>query len=576
MMSKATIKANEKNLARIFHDDYLFQIPPYQRPYAWTTDEAGELFDDIWSACKESDKLDDLAPYFLGSIVLIKSDAEPRADVVDGQQRLTTLTILLTVLRDLAETEKSASEIDEFVKQAGNSVLGTADEYRLTARKKDAQFFRDCIQSSEPTAPPSSATLSDSQRQMLENREYLKSRVGKLSAKQRGFLVRFLAQKCFLVAVEASDQRSAYRVFSVMNDRGLNLAATDILKADIIGALPEADQDHFNTIWEDLEDHLGRERFVDLFSHIRMIHRRQKAQDALTDEFRAYVKPVERPREFIKSELEPYADAFAAVVNQTYLGTERAPEINKRLRQLSLLDNADWQPAVLVAFKKFGSDETKLAQFLKLLDRLAFQMFTARTNVNDRIRRYASVLDALDENLSFESDGHPLRLTAQEQRDWLEYLDEPLYPKVKIRRPILLRLDEAVSDGAASYGHDTITIEHVCPQTIDPNSEWGKFFEGENDAETIDEWVHSIANLVLLTRKKNAAASNWEFKRKKREYFTKGGTSSFALTTQVANTEQWTWDALCERQISLIEILAAHWEIDGAIIEEWKAETYDE
>lgn len=91
------ISGAEYPLKKIFSSDFDFMIPSYQRPYAWTTEEAGELFNDIKDFM---DQQADDDPYFLGSIVLIKNETDSRAEVIDGQQRLTTLTILLSVLLD--------------------------------------------------------------------------------------------------------------------------------------------------------------------------------------------------------------------------------------------------------------------------------------------------------------------------------------------------------------------------------------------------------------------------------------------------------------------------------------------
>ena len=86
-----TIKASEQNLDSVFHRDYEFQIPVYQRPYAWDLEQVGELLDDLVEAMGRGED----EPYFLGSVVLIKQGDDPKSDVVDGQQRLTTLTMLL-------------------------------------------------------------------------------------------------------------------------------------------------------------------------------------------------------------------------------------------------------------------------------------------------------------------------------------------------------------------------------------------------------------------------------------------------------------------------------------------------
>ncbi|MDF5738432.1 MULTISPECIES: DUF262 domain-containing protein [unclassified Nostoc] len=100
------IHATEKALFKVFSNDFAFSIPAYQRPYAWTKEQASELLSDLLSFLgNDSEVIADTNSYFLGSIVLIKSEDAPKADVVDGQQRLTTLTILLAVLRSLLSEE---------------------------------------------------------------------------------------------------------------------------------------------------------------------------------------------------------------------------------------------------------------------------------------------------------------------------------------------------------------------------------------------------------------------------------------------------------------------------------------
>ena len=99
-------------------------------------------------------------------------------------------------------------------------------------------------------------------QRMIANRDFFREALGKMSAQQRDHLLPFAVQRCYLVVVEASDRASAYRIFSVMNDRGLDLTATDILKSDIIGAIAgKAHQEAYNAQWEALEDGLGREAF---------------------------------------------------------------------------------------------------------------------------------------------------------------------------------------------------------------------------------------------------------------------------------------------------------------------------
>lgn len=128
----------------------------------------------------------------------------------------------------------------------------------------------------------------------------------------------------------------------------------------------------------------------------------------------------------------------------------------------------------------------------------------------------------------------------------------------RVRLYVLLRLDSALSSGGASYEHPLITVEHVLPQFPAVGSIWRTWF---SDAER-EYWTHRLANLVLLTRRKNSEASNYDFELKKHKYFaTKSGVSPFALTTQVLGEDEWTPALLEKRQAALVSALAALWRL---------------
>src|SRR5690242_16420558 len=100
-MSQMTIHGSEYPVKKIFSDDFFFTIPRYQRPYSWTTEQSEELYQDLLRAIHDfKGPVEEVAPYFMGSILLIK-DENPPSEIIDGQQRLTTLTMLLSAIRSL-------------------------------------------------------------------------------------------------------------------------------------------------------------------------------------------------------------------------------------------------------------------------------------------------------------------------------------------------------------------------------------------------------------------------------------------------------------------------------------------
>ena len=338
----SVITATEQELKDVFNDKYLFEIPLYQRPYAWTTEQVDELLDDL----KDAMRRDNEAPYFLGSVVLIKDDHDTLSQVVDGQQRLTTLTMLLCVLRDLSSNSDSKQEIDEFIRQKGSLYKGTEDIFRLLPRERDRKFFQENVQESNSTAKflqQDPVKFTDSQRRMFANIRYLHRELTKLDEAERDRLGIYVAQKCLLVVVSASDEESAYRIFSVMNDRGLDLSPTDILKATIIGKIkPDDIQGIYAARWEGIEEKLGRDNFRDLFAHIRMIYRKDKLRGTLQKEFQEYVlvnldagkSDSEKSVTFCEDILEPYAEVYEIISTASYESSSNPDKVNALLQHL--------------------------------------------------------------------------------------------------------------------------------------------------------------------------------------------------------------------------------------------------
>lgn len=557
-----TIHATEKALYKVFSNDFAFSIPAYQRPYAWTIEQASELLTDLLSFLGDgSESVTDTNPYFLGSIVLIKSEDAPEADVVDGQQRLTTLTILLAILRSLVNSE-SASRITNYIYQEGNPFEGTDDRYRLKLREKDEEFFRQYIQhgkSLDALLELDASQLTDSQRNIQANARYFIEQLKQISEQQLEQFIRYLVTRCFLVVVSTPDLDSAYRIFSILNARGLDLSLTDLLKSEVIGAIPSLQQEKYTKIWEDEEEDLGRETFQELFAHIRMIYRKAKLRETTLNEFRKHIQPQKEPQKFIDGVLKPYSDALQIIKAANYQSDKKAEAINTLFRWLNQVDNFDWIPPAILYFSKNNQAADKLQRFFTDLERLAAGLMILRVSINDRIERYAKLLAAIEGSSDLYALDSPLQLTDDERDDIIKTLDGDLYLIKKIRQYVLLRLDSALAEGEASYNYAVITVEHILPQNPSRGSTWEKWFPTPNERM---RYVHRIGNLALLSRRKNTEAQNYEFEKKKQKYFaSKKGISPFALTSQVLQQSEWTPEAIEQRQASSLQSLRTIWRL---------------
>lgn len=558
-LSVAPIEAHEQNIRQIFGDSYAFEIPPYQRPYAWEKDQAQELLSDLLDAMDNKDTRNEV--YFLGSVVLIKSPNDPSSKVIDGQQRLTTLAILLSILRDLTSDQEVRIERRTYIFQKASADRGTEDRFRLLLRHRDRPFFQKYIQNPEATNNlPDINTLEGSQKRIAENAEYFRGELEGMTEDRRNALVAFIVQRCYLVVVAVPTAESARRIFTVLNARGLDLTPTDILKADLLERAGESREADLADRWEAVENSLGRDRMVELFGHIRMMYERDKPRLALEVGFPKFVEPFEGDADhFVGNILEPIADALLLLDRQDVIRERFGSDAAKVIRSLDRIDNKDWvPPALLCLWKQLPGGAPSTARFLMDLERVAYYLFVTRAGVNDRIERFAAIMDELEPRPAKERPTKGLNLSPTEQNEFLKALDGPLYEKSRVCKPVMQRLDEALSTGGASYDN-LVSIEHVLPQTVEEGSEWASLFP---DGKERSEWIHRIANLVFLTHRINSRASNWEFGKKKKEYFVSiDGSSPFPITQTVLQADKWTPEFLAGRQQKLVAKLAEIWKV---------------
>ena len=561
-----TLEAHDKLIREVFEGSYQFEIPDYQRPYAWTTGQATELFDDLYSAMQDARVSGSGSQFFLGSIVLINNDRDPKSSVVDGQQRLTTLTMLFAVLRTVMPD--AADDITDFLYKKGKFSLGEKNEYRLTAREEDADFFRTHIQEPGGIAQLVASTekLKDSRLRYRENATLLLEKAKALSPDDRNALWKFLANDCSLVVISTPDLEAAYRIFSVLNNRGLDLAPIDIIKAEVLGLIRRMggeDEAHtYSKKWSKIESRLGRDAFGELFGHIRSIYAKQKQRATLVKEFKERVSEYKTPIDLVDKVIDPYAEVWDFVRNADFEVTEYAEKINEYLSWLNRVDFKDWVPPALLYSKRFRQRPKLLAEFFKALERLTYFLLVTKVGINERIEIYAALTKEIEPD-AFTGDLAALTtltLSDAQKRKFVKALDGNVYDDLpKARMALVLRLESLRRDDGGAQLQDAVSLEHVLPQTPPDGSDWIKWFP---DKDERDYWMHRLANLVPLDRKKNSSARNRDFAKKKKVYSEgKGTVSPFVLTREVWEKNEWTPTLLAERQKRLVGFLKDHWNL---------------
>ena len=342
--------------------------------------------------------------YFLGAMLFIESAGSstssrrwPRSrtperylEVVDGFQRLSTLTILMCALRDLdAEANQPANPQILTAIQAAAGKPGP----RFELREGRTSFSRVCPRTRARYANPATRAWSLRKRARLRSSRSHRSPCSRCSNRiERRRLADFLLRRCCVVLVTTDGIDRAYRMFTVLNTTGKDLARNDILKALLLGTVHPSAAGRCLEIWKQAEALLG-DRFESLFTHIRARFGRpgDKIIDGIMD-----IAKARGPQAFIEDVLQPAARIVNDIDNARHSGSPHSPAISQYMRYLGWHSFSDWKPVVLAWWLRHGEDAAALEKFLAKLDRLAFGVRILGIGGSKRAHRFGVVTAAIE------------------------------------------------------------------------------------------------------------------------------------------------------------------------------------
>lgn len=540
------IEAKEILFKDLFGSKFAFKIPGYQRQYSWEKDQLEQLFEDI----KEAMELKEDS-YFLGSVILQviaqKSDNSGIYDVVDGQQRLTTLTILLAVMRDLITSPRAKTTLQSKIYQEADPYEDKPETVRLRVRDRDYSFFKKYILEEGGTKLTiSELDLTESQERMAKaihifTDKFLEN--GQLDEQLVDDMIHFILNRCMFVYVKTGTFTSAFRLFSILNDRGMPLSNADLLKSTNLGAITETERLYYQNLWELMEEELGREELEKLLGYIRLIFVKEKARKTIQEEYEEKIfskNPSFRGKQFIEY-VKQFADIYREkVLNADIQTTDK--EIAVKYHGLltlmrDFIPSSDWIPVFIHFVQKFQSaDEIYL--FLQVLERKFVVSWIRGVTPTGRITEVVKMIQAVDNAIEPNDVVKAKIFQTIENYKAVQFniQADDLYKK-KYVKYLLLRLDMSLNENAnvkKSYT-GVISVEHILPQNPSKGSSWEcDFIEEERRV-----WTNRLGNLVLLSRKKNSSANNRDFYIKLQKYFSNGITD-FELTKDLKRFQQWT------------------------------------
>ena len=545
------VRAQESSLSDVFAPGEKLRMPPYQRSYSWGETEALDLLGDLQEATEAQ------IPHFIGAVVFVHGEEPGILEIVDGQQRLTTLTILLCVLRDLEPDKARAAALHALIADDARPILGEGANWRIALNYQDGAFFRDTIQRPGATldleADPGE---SESQARMATNAAAFHKELGGLDAERRRALVEIVMKGCALVRVVVDNKDQGFKVFRVLNTRGKEPGAHDIIKTELFqrARFTSSEAARYAERWSEHEAVLGGNAYDDLLRQIRTIFDRGTKGDIVAAFQKGALARIDA-RKFLDEMLPAYVRSYRQIETAQMDESPHSEIIANCLHQMRALEQQNWRAPALHFLAERGADDAAAPEFFQNLERLAYVMQLLVHDRDQRSRRFARVTEAVRNDRVLLSKTGPFAISRDEARKTRERLIGR-FATFGQRRAIALRLNAALAGGRTIPPESDATVEHVRPRTIPEDSHWLITWP---DAAKRREQCDTIGNFVLLTTKVNQKADRLDYRAKKEIYFNGGGGQEFALTRDLMEQDAWTPEIVRKRTEKLAGILADAW-----------------
>lgn len=549
-MQELGVTAEASTVLQLLRPGIHYRIPSFQRSYSWQVADATSLLEDLL------DGMEDQRPHFLGAMVTVRTAVPNVLEIVDGQQRLTTISLILACLRDLFNGNPDAPDLQQFL---SDNVRDGG--WRLTLNQKDSPIFRVLAQRPKSTqnieiqvAPEISASL------LYENIMAVREHLLTLPLAVWHDLSDYLLTKCPMVHVEVDNRDVGYKVFQVLNTRGRQPSAYDILKTELFerADLDSEAADRYSREWIQYEARLGPKGLDDLLKQIRSLHDRQMRGNFVTG-FCSTVLEAIPAREFLDKYLPRFVDAYQELEQGNIQLDRPMPDVNEHLARLCALDHAGWRAPALQFLVHHDRDADTAREFFCDLERLGFTLQLVVTDRDARIRRYRRLAEEVVSDKTLFSPNGALSLSPEEREKLTQRLSGR-FGAVTQRRALVIKLNSLLPAGECVTPDADVTVEHVLPRNPANGSDWLEVWP--NLAER-RELCDSIGNFCLLSKKDNQNADRLDFKDKRDQIFRsrqRGG--QFALTRDAAAYQQWTPSIVRERTRRLASLLIRDWKLD--------------
>lgn len=567
-MSARNFDTQNDSYRQLMGNGLSYRVPRFQRDYSWGEDEWEDLWQDILGTVKEGGE----PAHYMGYLVLQATD-EKTFDVIDGQQRLTTLSlIVLAVLKNLqrlVDGKSGAEDNKRRLEQIRQTYIGYLDPITLVPRSKlvlnrnnDAYYQTYIV----PLARLPQRGFKASEHQLRRAFEWFerKAREHSKGATDEGrtlaTLVETMSDRLFFTVITVTDELNAYKVFETLNARGVRLSATDLLKNYLFSVLHrekrhEHDMRNLEDRWEAMVGRLGSESFPDFlrvhWNSRRALVRQSELFKVIRDRIKSgsdafgLVRGMEEDVDAYVGLTDPEGSTWPGAIKR-HAATLRTFNVRQPLslllsarRRLSDSDFETLIRGVVVASFRFnvignlGTSEQE-----RVYSETAVKLESG--DIDTVAKALARLAPVYPTDKEFEAAFQEKTIRTTDARN------------KRVVRYILCALEKHVSGQDLDFGSSSFNLEHVLPQNVEAG--WNSFGDDQAEAAT-----YRLGNMSLLEAGANRDCGNRSFAEKKPHY----ARSAYETTRRIAEeNDEWTPERVEVRQAWMAKQATAIWRVE--------------
>ena len=557
MTSSLLLNTATPTFGELFTNGRTFAVPRFQRNYKWDEDQWEELWEDLIAAA-ENDK-----EHYMGAIVLKTHETRKHFEIIDGQQRLVTLTLLILAAvkcfeswaekgqEPAANNERAQLYRGRFLRAKDAASL--VETSRLVLNRNDAAFFKSTLlQLRKPIAPH---RLRESEKLMWRAFTYfvkqLQDRYGSNhDAPGLSHLLDAASDKLLFIQILVSDEMDAYTVFETLNARGTQLTVTDLLKNYLFSRFGQ--DEHAIDVSEDQWNRIttGKEKdFPKLLRHYWNSHHGVTRPPRLFKEIRESIKKHDDALALL-DELEAVANLYSALRNPDDELWLELPAARKFVAEIDLFGVTQCYPLLFAAWQHLRSE---FVAVLRICSVISFRYIViGKLNTQPMERAYVEAARKVRQGV-ITTPAQVLvslrSLYVSDEQFESDFALAKIPTPNKLVRYVLFALENHLSGNVRSYERDGATVEHILPEN--PDDAWQAIFpEASND-------IYRLGNYTLLEAGANRKIERKQIGDKKIEFL----KSSYVLSNNFGWSE-WTRSQLNDRQRWMAKTATAIWRLN--------------